>query len=582
MQRRKGFTLNEAIIALVLFSIILGFFATVYIAAYKTTRRSKSDINLSFKGQDVIEQGLANLTGEAQRWTEYTIQSKSDPSLTKPDDLQEPDVKINLWGGEVNGYTFSHTIKPENPGEKGLTTDIFGFVYVNTRRPLIANVGFKHATNAVPKIIYLNKFSDPKNYLYTVKVNNGDVLLRAVEREYLGKKSYSFDGKEYVSRPYSARKTTGELDFTPVYASIFPEAYNIISTPTGKIVFRQSSLSSYEANADVDMSSVKKEDLFSDVALLKTIQAQSINGFVSDEVVIPYGVTWIVGLPLTDNLIGHWDSNLIFSSITNESAEQYYADQILADADLRNLLSIARHEAKSTLVKNGDPILSVLQPSGEYRRFSSGIALPYSDREKNRLKITPNISLGTPLTIIIRAKQLDPSGVSPLFSFNMGNDARVKSNTSIGQQFYLSENATRIGYTIDRGVTITDPTRRFTNFPADFQSDFVYNSLSSAEERAGYAIYELKLVPNSTGVPMEYTASLLVNGKESYNLMLNSYAPFDLQGNGIELGSNLEISDILVYNKTLDSVESKTIAQYLLNKYTVSDDERTSIESQLR
>lgn len=65
-----------------------------------------------------------------------------------------------------------------------------------------------------------------------------------------------------------------------------------------------------------------------------------------------------------------------------------------------------------------------------------------------------------------------------------------------------------------------------------------------------------------------YNINLLVDNTK-HNLTNNSPQSIDLDRFGIELGSNLEISDILVYNRTLTDDESKKMAEYLLNKYIV-------------
>ncbi|MDO5095505.1 MAG: prepilin-type N-terminal cleavage/methylation domain-containing protein [Peptostreptococcaceae bacterium] len=581
MQKRRGFTLNEAIIALVLFSLVVGFFATIYSASYKTTRRSKSDIKLTFKGQEQVEQGLASLSGEAQRWADYINAKKSDSSLVKPADLQEPDTKLNLWGGEVKGYSYYHTIKPDKPNEQGLTADVFSFVYANARRPVIASVAFVSSIKPVPKIIYQQSYTSTNDYSYKIKVENSDVLLRAVEREYLGKKHYDVQGKKFISRPYSSRKSAGEFELTPIYASLFPEAYNIISPRTGNVLFKQNSIPKLESAVSIDMSSFKKDSSFSDVALLKTVQAQSINGFISEEIVNPYSVTWLVGLPVVDNsLIGHWDANLTFESKSDESVEQYLSNQDLSGKTLDNLLTVAGYANKdSKLNVVGHPILNVRDTNGDYRQFSNGIAIPYSDNANSRLRVVPSVTQ-EPITVIIRAKQLNPSGNSPLFSFNMGNDGNGVGG-ALGFQFYLHPSATQISYRLDRGATTPNPTQRIIDIPSNLTDVFAYNSITQQGDREGYAIYELQMIPRLNGSNIEYNASVLVNGKYKYDLMLAEYLPYNASTNGIEIGSNLEVSDIILYNRILAIDESKEITKYLLNKYTVDDKERDTIKTNL-
>lgn len=618
MKKRKGFTFIEVLIALILLGLVSGFFATVYTHSYKLDRVNKHTITTSYQGQELIEDKITLTAGQAQDYADFILSGSATPSPN----VVIPRSNVSMWGSNVLGYDVREVVVDKD-SDRSATIDIYSFVYANARRPAIPMTTFvtPASKNVAPKFRYLEEYqADPRKYAFAVQIDNIGSVRRAVTREYIGNKNIDFAGDKYVSRPYSDFFSGDNyLDETTFYhapyISKYPIGYGLLSkdkeASKGKVVMDAEGkilddVTNLEYEASFDNTEKEK---YRDVGVLHTFQTQAVSGYTEDEKAILDSATWLVGTPIISGLEAQWDANLVYknikldTSVDTVSRDIVSLDQnmILADPVADPRIQVAFNSVTQLLDRTethaagilGEPWLFVKgidsnefnDPNAAYRKYSAGIQLLADSSKENRIRLQdigkPSLGNGRDsYSIIIRAKQIDPSLKSSLFSINMNSEGainNVSAPNNEANQFYIDQGS--IGYIADRGIGVQDPSIRRHISPAALLHQSVYNSFAANDERKDYHIYELQIT--NTGPADSYRLTVLVDGKKIYLANAGSPEWCDLDQFGLELGENLEISDILIYSRNLSPSESLLMSNYLLFKYTVSDDERLALENNL-
>lgn len=628
---KKGFTILEVIIATALLGIVLSFFSSVYQYGYKLGIKSRLDITMSYKGQEDVESAIAKTIGYAQEYKDKVLSLPSGAS--PPTGVLLPDLSFKLWNTDLRGYSVREVIS-DKTGSTQLQADIFSFVYPNARKPAIPEAQFVHEQNNkyVPlfqyneeiKLQQAKKTDKDKDYHHKIQygANVKDVIRRVVVREYIGSKSKKLENDTYISRPYTMPLSSDYENLVP-YSSAFPIGFEYLAGSSGKVLFDSDGGQlgipgedlkiAYPFNLSYDSQTSEK---YRDIQLLTTIQAQTVNGYTEQEKIIPGTETWIIGVPVINGLVGHWDANLIFKDwninyqgrktipYTENTQMKILNDNISSYTTTINSVNELIEEpvppippnsptnnlSKTSLKTQGrfvdlhfkgaslSPKLLVKHENGNrsalYRRFSAGIELK---GENNRLNLsvagkTAGFKDGkSSYTVVIRAKIVDKTKEANLFSINMNENHAINNIT---HQNYEANQVSVIGdivnYYYDKGTNNPDtdssnPRKVHTTFPDPIPSSLYEKVLvDNEDERSGYHIFELEL--ESIGEDA-YKIALIVDGTKAYRLTKNTYNWCDIEEFGLDIGSNLEVSDLLVYDKNLSDQESKDLATYLINKY---------------
>lgn len=618
MKKRKGFTFIEVLIALILLGLTSVFFLTIYTHNYRLDRVNKNTITTSYQGQENIENVITLTAGEAQRFTDFRLSGSTNP----PAGLVIPQARVDMWGSSIEGYDIEEVVR-NTDGSGTATIDVYSFIYANARKPALPKSTFITPTdkNVAPKFRYLEEFAiNPGTYSYGVHIENVGAVRRAVTREYIGSRTKMMDNGIYVSRPYSdflSDDSTVEDSnfFTVPYSSRYPMGYNLLSKASdasrGKVVIDaegnyldQDNYLSYTQSFELS-----EKEQYRDVQVLNTFQSQAVSGYTEDEKVIVDTATWLVGTPVINSLETQWDANLVYKTINLSTAGEtvdrdivsHTTNMIIVDnitdpnvqTKLNSVTELLGKQEKHSLGIVNTPRLFIKgkdasefsQVDAPYRKYSAGIELSPLTNMASRLNIQDvgKTSLGNGrgnYSIIIRAKQIDPSKKSSLFSINMDNDGKIENTSSPNNeanQFFIYQN--QLGYIADRGSRVANPSLRFHHSNLVQLHNSVYNNFAFSDERAGYHVFELQL--KNMGNEDSYRMTLIVDGRKLYPA--NGAQPewSDLDAFGIDIGSNLEVSDILVYSRDLDLGESSEMAKYLLNKYTVSHEEKIALKDNL-
>lgn len=607
---RKGFTLLEALIVIVLVSIVSIFFLSVFTSALKITTKSREDTKAAFDGQAAVEQKVVDIFNEASQYHKKLPGAKA------------PDRNVNLWGRKIEGYGVNVQLgkEPSDPKERGtIRGKVLTFVFAGERAPELPVLTFNllnSPSKTVPKFIYLENYDlkSAKEYSYSISVTNPQLLQRIVERQYFSNKFKDIDGTKYILRPYTDFKedvsSSGTIVQPPLYSAFFSNGYSVTDSKGanlfdgGKIIPKNIKNTEFQSpikfpsakrnnsgNAQQDLDSLK--DMRRDTAFLKTLQVQTGSGYAGPEVISTESISWFIGTPVTNGLVGQWDANLYFDSNLNDNIVSFKDNTVVGSSsstlkEWQEVRELAKNEKVSSISFKGDLTLKIRKDNDDrsYRQFSNGVSMLPNSSASNRIKIetqngslmdtkNPNTAMIGKMgsgnySIIIRAKQANPSSDSALFTVNMNNVGAIDDNNSGNEAsgVFLTNSGNSISYKYDAGVAQTDPSKRYINSQPIAISKSKYDSLIKTpdDDRSGYRIFELSLL--NAGVEDMYNINLLVDNTK-HNLTNNSPQSIDLDRFGIELGSNLEISDILVYNRTLTNDESKKMAEYLLNKYIV-------------
>lgn len=663
--KKKGFTMIEVLIALVLVSTAIMFFTSVFVSSYKLTTKSRNDTEVAFAGQSQMEEAIVEKVNLADTEDRSSI---TDPSYIKD---------VNIWGKKVEGFSIKEEIASNKTDAQGKPIEsargmVIGFVYATKRTPDFSelrpiylkksgsNTTIDH-TKVIPKFMYLEEILDSsatlsKEYEFGFIIEDPLLMRRTMQREYFGQSVFEDGARKYVARPYSSfivylDESTDKINkidepIAPIYNSYFPRGYETIDSRgtniyeggdpstqanlplkdkiTSSIHFPVSIPKGAKPDEIYDIVERSKDD-FRDKNYLRTLQVQTVSGYALNEVVMTDAMTWLIGTPVVDNLAAQWDANLIFpkhdvvinpksvdektaSPETVERLDSFRSNIDLNSTDVSKIVSWDdlrtlqgnKSASKRKLNYIGIPKLMVRETDNadsEYRRFSAGIRLqPTATNDLGRLKITDKTDSTNPsdmlskgfgvlgkghesYTIIIRAKQIDPSVRSNIFSINMDNLGVIKNTEKRNYEAaqFAIDPTSGLMYKYDSGSGTPDARRYFTGASAALHAS-LYTPMDSNDERAGYHIYELRL-EHPTGTPNDqYKMSLLVDGKKIYDPLAGQMVWSDLRLFGLDIGTNLEVSDILMYDKILSDDESQNMAKYLLKKYTISKDERDQID----
>lgn len=592
--KKKGFTIFEALIVITLVSLASIFFVSVFTSAYRTTARSRRDTEVAFQGQTRVENEIVSIINQA---------SDFNGGITG---AIPPDRNVTVWNRNVAGYGLNVRIGDNPaPGQQNtFQANVFSFVFAGEKKPRIPVLTFRPLSSAdsrLPKFMYIEEFFANRNnqYTYRYSVTDTQLIQRIMQREYFAARAKSVDGRTYIMRPFTDFKDETTLNSAPVYSSYFSLGYSALNTK-GENLFGRGQLiprtiqdsPRNDTIALPDFSTAPNaEQLFKDshrdTPYLKTLQVQTVSGYATSEEVAKDSMTWFVGTPVLNGLVGQWDANLLFSNELTDNIVSY-KDNTLLGSEWKSVKELAEKSKQLEVAISGSALLKVREDgTNNYRRFSNGIALPVDNGVNNRIKL--QLENGKSLdrskggrgrmgegsySILIRAKRNIAGSDSALFTVNMDNIGSIidtTSRTNEANGFYLVNNGNRIQYKYDAGTHIADRAGRFVDMTSltDLQpSTYNANLADAQDERADYRIYELQIT--NAGRPDLFHFRLLVDNQQvAFQApIVNHYS--DLDTFGLDIGSNLEISDILVYDRVLSAAESRTMAEYLLNKYIIS------------
>ncbi len=609
--KRRGFTILEALIVIVLISTAVAFFATVYTSAYKMTARSRKDTNIVFQGQAEIENEI----------TQVLLQATD--AHNKIPGAKLPNREIDVFGRKIKGYDVNVLIGDKNTTSNSQPTfrsSVITFVYAGKRTPdlpILTLEKLNSTDRKLPKFLFMQEYaSNPtmksQKYDYRISISKTELMQRVMQKEFFGSRKIQAGNKVYLARPNTDFGTPNIDRNLPAYASTFPKGYFTNST-IGINIYQGKKLipsniskelhsapitlpvpSTITAPADVLAKEKELVELLRDTAYTKTLQLQTVSGLIASETVIKDSITWFVGTPVINGLVGQWDANLYFQSATDSDIVSFkdnssVGGHLTPSLPWQDVRTLAGKPAQLTLGYSGDIQLKVRYDDAQslYRQFSNGIFLQGNTGNTNRITLdtkngsnmdlipspsNPNVlipqnSMGNKsYSIIIRAKQADPNTQSSLFTVNMGDNGSIINESSPVNEangWFIEGGGNTIRYRYDAGRHQTDLTKRYFDRVSTPLAESFYKD---NDERKGYRVYELQL--KNTGTSDLFNMRLLADNKVvNFGAIPSHYS--DLDQFGIAIGSNLEISDILVYDRVLGDAESKTMAEYLLNKYIV-------------